>query len=145
MRHFNYTLKPITVATAKPRARLYKLTDGGGLFVAIAPSGGKSWRYQYALDGRRYEVTIGTYPEVGMTEARERHAALRIQVAKGENPARLKQMDKAMRRVRAGSELDRFAAFSRQWIAEKLLDKSDSYRKQATYLLREHVWPAIGE
>ncbi|WP_244111906.1 tyrosine-type recombinase/integrase [Burkholderia diffusa] len=144
LRHFNYTLTPIAIRNAKPRDRLYKLTDGGGLFLAVAPTGGKSWRYQYAFGNRRCEVTIGAYPEVGVAEAREQHGILRARVAKGENPARLKQVEKATRRARSGDGRDEFAAFSRQWIAEKLADKSDTYRKQAEYLLREHAWPDIG-
>ncbi len=47
MRSINYTLSPSRINNAKPRAKTYKLSDGGGLFVEISPGGQKTWRYQY--------------------------------------------------------------------------------------------------
>lgn len=32
------------VEAAKPQERPYKLTDGGGLYLFVAPTGLKSWR-----------------------------------------------------------------------------------------------------
>jgi len=51
----------------------------------------KAFRYQYRLFGKREKVTIGAYPDVGLAEAREKHAEYRKLVAQGQSPARLKQ------------------------------------------------------
>jgi hypothetical protein len=42
-------LTDITVRTAKPRAKPYKLADSGGLYIEVAPSGGKWWRYKLRI------------------------------------------------------------------------------------------------
>ena len=50
MRLSNYTLSPTRVNNAKAKDKLYKLSDGGGLFVEVSPAGQKTWRYQYRFD-----------------------------------------------------------------------------------------------
>ena len=36
----------------QPRDRLYKVHDRDGLYVAVTPSGGISFRYNYSINGR---------------------------------------------------------------------------------------------
>ena len=62
MRHTNYLLKPVAIDNAKPRDKAYALTDGGGLLLEVLPSGTKTWRFKYHLNGKREKVTIGAYP-----------------------------------------------------------------------------------
>ena len=45
-------LTDVAIKNAKPRAKPYKLGDGGGLFLLVQPSGGKLWRLKYRVDGR---------------------------------------------------------------------------------------------
>ena len=59
MRHTNHLLKPLTIDNAKPRDKAYALTDGGGLLLEVLPSGTKTWRFKYHLNGKREKVTIG--------------------------------------------------------------------------------------
>jgi hypothetical protein len=42
MRHQNYALTPIQITNAQPKSRPYKLTDGGGLYLVVSPSGTKA-------------------------------------------------------------------------------------------------------
>lgn len=147
MRHFNYTLTPTAINNAKKKEKPYKLTDGGGLYVAVAPSAKKTWRYQYALDGKRSEVTIGGYPEIGVAEARERHAEYRILIEKGIDPAKHKQDAKRTRQARLvqADGPDVFKTFSKTWLVEKMAMKSPTYQKQSQSFLERFVWPEIGE
>lgn len=130
MRHFNYTLTPTAINNGRRKDKPYKLTDGGGLYVAVAPTGKKSWRYQFAPNEKRSEVTIGGYPEISVAEARERHATYRVMVEKGINPAQQKQDEKCARKARAneGEAADIFRTFSEVWLAEKMASKSETYR-----------------
>ena len=72
MRLCNYTLSPTRINNAKPKGKLYKLTDGGGLFIEDSAAGLKTWRYQYRFGGVRREVTIGKFPEVGVADVQRR-------------------------------------------------------------------------
>ena len=50
------------VKAVKGRPAPYKLVDKAGLYLYVAPSGAKSWRYDYRVAGRRHTLTIGRYP-----------------------------------------------------------------------------------
>ena len=49
----------------QPRDRLYKVHDRDGLYVAVTPSGGISFRYNYSINGRQETLTIGRYGACG--------------------------------------------------------------------------------
>ncbi|MGC0112677.1 tyrosine-type recombinase/integrase, partial [Ralstonia pseudosolanacearum] len=146
MRHFNYVLTPTRLNNAKPKDKAYKLVDGGGLFVLVSPGGAKNWKYQYPFGGKRCEVTIGRYPEIGVADARDRHAIYRAMVERGEDPAAQRRLEKAERAVRDSLDADDglFKAFSLKWIDERLAGKTEGYRKQIRSRLERFVWPGIG-
>jgi hypothetical protein len=48
----------------KPRATPFKVTDGGGLYVLVTPSGAKYWRYNYVLGGKAKTLALGRYPSI---------------------------------------------------------------------------------
>jgi hypothetical protein len=45
-------LTDIQVKTAKPQEKEFKLSDGGGLYLLVTPSGGKLWNLKYRHDGK---------------------------------------------------------------------------------------------
>ena len=63
-------LSDAKIRTAKPDAKPYKLSDGGGLFLLIQPSGSKLWRWKFRLNGKENLFAIGSYPEVGLSHHR---------------------------------------------------------------------------
>jgi hypothetical protein len=78
------------VAQAKARFKHYKIADSSGLYLFVYSSGGKAWRYDYVLNGRKETVGLGQYPDLSLARARELHAEARALVARGESPARAK-------------------------------------------------------
>ena len=87
MRLSNYTLTPTRINNAKAKVKLYKLSDGGGLFVEVSPAGQKTWAYQYRFGGCRRDVKTGRCPELGVADARERHFEMRALLERGIDPA----------------------------------------------------------
>jgi len=69
-------VKPLTatqVNNAKPKATMYKMFDGGGLFLQVNPSGGKYWKMKYRKDdGKEGLLTFGGYPAVSLEQARRK-------------------------------------------------------------------------
>ena len=59
-------LSDISVRNAKPQQKPAKLFDGGGLFLFIAPTGGKMWRLKYRFKGKEKLLALGVYPDVGL-------------------------------------------------------------------------------
>ena len=144
MRHTNYLLKPVTIDNAKPRDKAYALTDGGGLLLEVLPSGTKTWRFKYHLNGKREKVTIGAYPAYTIKQARDRHEELRALVERGESPAKSKQASVAARKVAESRDLT-VRVFARRWIDETLFYRSAAYVAQIVRWLDAYIDPAIGD
>ena len=51
------------VIAAKPKEKAYRLYDRDGLYLEVAPSGGKWWRLKYRLRGKESRISLGTYPQ----------------------------------------------------------------------------------
>jgi len=78
-----YHLADAKVLKTKTGLKITKLTDGGGLYLHIATSGSKLWRFQYRFDGKLKLMALGKYPDVTLKQARERHLEARHLLAKG--------------------------------------------------------------
>lgn len=66
----NGALKEMTVRNAKPREKAYKLADEKGLYLFIKPNGSKAWRLKYRFLGKEKTLSIGLYPDVSLSDAR---------------------------------------------------------------------------
>src|ERR1700731_1878275 len=76
-------LKAVTVARAKTPGML---ADGGGLYLRIGPTGGKSWIFRYRRDGKLRDMGIGALHTVTLAEARERALECRKLRVRGIDP-----------------------------------------------------------
>ena len=61
-----HKLTPRKVASAGPG----KYEDGGGLRLVVSKSGAKSWVLRFAIDGRRREMGLGSFPDIGLAATR---------------------------------------------------------------------------
>src|SRR5207248_3077244 len=73
--------------SARPKARPYKLRDGGGLYLLVTPSGAKHWRLRYTLEGRESMVSLGTYPATSLKAARAKRAGMQTALESGRDRA----------------------------------------------------------
>jgi integrase len=96
-------LSDTAIRAAKPREKQYKLHDAKGLLLIVRPTGGKLWRLKYRFAGKEQQFTIGTYPEVGLKEARERRDAARALLARGKDPSAEKKRDQIAAAISAGN------------------------------------------
>ncbi|MBU5613522.1 tyrosine-type recombinase/integrase [Geomonas azotofigens] len=71
----------------KPEEVKYTRSEGNGFTVRVLPSGAKVWLYLYRLNEKRWELNLGTYPQLSLEEAREQFEAARKKVKGGVNPA----------------------------------------------------------
>jgi Arm DNA-binding domain len=78
------------VRAIKPLRYLRKISDGGGLYLLVTPKGGRWWRYAYRFAQKHKALTLGTYPEVPLEQARSRHQFARNLLAHGLDPSAVK-------------------------------------------------------
>ncbi len=64
-------------------------SDGGGLYLRVSASGGKSWSFMFNRNNKRQEIGLGPYPAVSLSAARKIAYEAREAVALGNSPARL--------------------------------------------------------
>lgn len=84
-------LTELEIKKVKPQTKAFKLTDGGGLFLLVHTNGGKYWRLRYRIGGKEKLLAIGVYPDVSLSEARERREQARKLLANGADPSAVKQ------------------------------------------------------
>ena len=81
-------IAPLTaskIASAKPKDKLYKLNDGYGLSLWVYPTGNRSWKVSYTRpDGKRDTLTLGSFPDFSLSEARQWRDEMRLKLAHGE-------------------------------------------------------------
>ncbi|GAB7546153.1 tyrosine-type recombinase/integrase [Cupriavidus sp. 8B] len=128
------------IDSIKPDARPQKLADGGGLYLLVSRKA-KSWRYDYRHGSRRYTITFGLYPTIGLAEARERQREAKKQLANGINPA----IDKRLRKLALETSFgDTFEATAQHWFDGKEAQRSDVWREAHSLYLRRDLNPHLG-
>ena len=71
-----------------------KLSDGGGLQLWVQPSGSKLWNLAYRFAGKQRKLAIGSYPRIGLKEARAKREEAKKLLASGFDPSHQKRLVK---------------------------------------------------
>jgi integrase len=140
------TIKDID--NAKPRTSKYKLADGGGLCLLVAPSGAKLWRWRYRFDGKEKMMALGEYPLVTLKEARERHFEARKTLAAGIDPMAERKAEAVAKQSEAKAQQreaeSSFEKIGRKWWAWWSVGKSPRHADTVMRRLESDVFPMIG-
>ncbi|MEE6076492.1 integrase arm-type DNA-binding domain-containing protein [Avibacterium paragallinarum] len=85
------TVKPLTITqvnNAKATDKDVSLADGQGLFLLVKKSGSKLWRFQYykPFSKKRTLISLGSYPEVSLSDARKKRDNYRKLLAENIDP-----------------------------------------------------------
>ncbi len=108
-------LTDIQVKTAKAKDSDYKLTDGEGMFLLVASSGGKRWRLKYRFGGKEKLLALGTYPDVSLSEARIKRHEARNQLAHGMDPGSERKDLKQLQAEQTAITENSFEIVAREW------------------------------
>lgn len=112
-------LSALAVQNAKPREKEYKLADERGLYLAITPKGRKHWRFKYRYDGKEKKLHFGSFPDVGLADARTRRDEARRLLAAGTDPTAYRQAVEAEQKVR---KEETFSFVADEWLARLELE-----------------------
>lgn len=133
-------LTDTTIRTAKPKEKSYKLADAGGLYLEVAPRGGKWWRLKYRHGGKEKRLSLGVYPAVGLREARARAAAAKEQLARGLDPSAERKAERAEVEATANT----FERVARDWFARQKEGWTPRHAVTVLRRLEGHVFPVLG-
>ncbi len=147
------------IRNAKPGEKPIKLTDGGGLYLEVRPTGAKLWRYRYRIAGKENVFAVGEYVQapngetkeqtqsrrnagmLTLAEARTRREEWRALVKQGIHPAHYRQ---AARLEQSARNANTFEAVAREWIAKKKPGWTAYYLRQVERFLESDVFPYVG-
>ena len=139
-------LTEMAIKKAKPEAKAYKMSDGGGMFLLVQPTGSKWWRLKYRISGKEKMLSIGVYPDVTLSEARDRREQARKLLANGGDPSAIKKaakqaINKASRVASEGS----FATLAAEFHKVKSPMWTTRHAKQWMGNLEKYALPVIGD
>ena len=80
-------LTTVQIRALKPVARPYKVPDSEGLFLLVQPTGALLWRFRYKVFGVERKMSLGTFPEVSLQQARRLRDNARADIEEGGDPA----------------------------------------------------------
>jgi integrase len=133
------SLSDVAVRSAKPREKIYKLSDSGGLYLEIRPTGGKWWRWKYRYASKEKRISLGVYPETSLRVAREKRDESRRLLASGIDPSQLRKAQ----RFSAGSA-NSFETLAREWHSNFRSRWDPDHGARILRRLESNVFPWLG-
>ena len=134
-------LTDIAIRSAKPSEKPRKLFDGEGMYLEVAPSGGKWWRLKYRWAGKEKRLSLGTYPEVPLLEARRRRDDAKRLLEQGQDPSAERQRKKA---ALSEDVETTFEAVARLWHESWKRTRTEKHANQVLRRMELDVFPKIG-
>lgn len=138
-------LTSVQIKAAKPSNRAYKLGDSGGLYLLVKPNATKHWRYKFRIGGVEGLESLGSFPAVGLAEARRALAESRRLVAQGINPIlerrSRKQAQIQSRLARARGD---FATVASDWCDATAAGLRPATLKQREREMSKNLVPKLG-
>lgn len=135
-------LTDVAVRAAKPKEKPYKLADERGLFLLVNPSGSKYWRWKFRVDGKEKLLSFGTYPDVGLREAREKRDEAKKLMAAGIDPA---QNRKAQKAARTEEVANSFEVICREWLSQRSDTVEPAQTAKMLARMEKDVFPWLGQ
>ena len=89
------SLSEAEVSAATYEDKIYRLFDGGGLYLNVTPSGGKWWRFKYRFKRKEKCLSLGTYPLTSLEDARRSRDAAKELLSQGIDPSEIRKQEKA--------------------------------------------------
>jgi integrase len=137
------TITTTVVRNAKPKDKPYKLYDEKGLFIQVTPNGGKWWRFKYRYLGKEKLLSLGTFPDVSLADARIKRDDARKLLAQDPSvdPGEVK---KSQKQSLFTSQANSFELIAREWAESYFVNKSTSHKERTLRRLEVYIFPWIG-
>lgn len=126
------------IRSIKPTLKPKKLSDQGGLYLLIQPSGSRWWRVRYRFEGREQLLSVGTFPTVSLDDARCRRDEIRWQVSRGIDPSAKRKADKA-------ASASTFEDVAREWWKKRRHLWKGKYSGVILKRFERYIFPYIGK
>jgi integrase len=137
------SLSDTAIRKAKPADKPVKLTDGNGLYLLLTPAGSRWWRWDYRrpISSKRNTLSLGTYPDTGLADARAKRDDARKLLAAGFDPGVRRKSEKIAGLQRAANS---FEVVAREWIKTQRRTLEPVTLTRAERMLELWAFPWLG-
>lgn len=141
MKSKRHLLSDFQIKTAKPNenGKPLRLSDGGNLYVLVKSQTNKYWRYDYQYENKRKTLSLGTYPEISLTRARQIHVEAETLLSQGIDPTRHKQA-----KIARAAGADTFSYIAHDFVAKNAAIWSQSHTHTQKQRIDQFLIPALG-
>lgn len=133
-------LTPLQISNAKARENEYKIFDGGGLYLLITPSGGKLWRLKYRFHGKEQLLSLGSFSQITLAEARKEREKAKALIVQGINPREERKEQQAEK----NKEKVTFEVIAREWHERYITQWTSRTADAVLAMLARDVFGEIG-
>ncbi len=134
-------LTDTAIRKTKPADKPFKVADEKGLFLLVAPTGGKLWRMKYRFGGKEKLLSFGPYPDMPLSRAREKRDEARKLLADGIDPGEHRRAVKASRVERAANS---FEVVAREWYGKYSPSWAEHHGDRILRRFERDIFPWIG-
>ncbi len=135
-------LSDTAIRNAKPNSdKPSKLYDEKGLYLIVAPSGGKWWRFNYRFGGKRKTLSMGTYPDTSLKDARDKRDTARKQLEQGIDPSENRKAKKAAQ----SAQTNTFDVVAREWHDKFKPTWVEGHAAIQLRIMERDLFPLIGK
>ena len=135
-------LSDTAIRGARPGAKPVKLSDGGGLYLLLTPTGSRLWRLKYRFAGKEKLLALGTYPTVTLKDARDRREEAHKKLAAGYDPGEAR---KAQKRAEKDQATNIFEVVAREWFQLTKGKWEAEYAKLIMHRLERDMFPSLAK
>ena len=138
------------IKKAKPTAKQFKLSDGGGLYLLVHSNGSKYWRFDFRFDGKQKSSSLGVWPEVSVATARRKRDQAKRKIKEGVNPIQEKKEKKSLQIEQVLETIEKLEAAmpqktSQQEEIQQAPQSPGTNIKSTINLLKSHVFTEFRE
>lgn len=134
-------LTDTAIKNAKPSEKTTRMYDGGGLYLEVAPSGGKWWRLKYRYGGKEKRISLGIYPDISLKDARQRRDDARKLLANEVDPG---ENRKAVKAAKSELSANSFEIVAREWFAKFKPNWAKTHSDKIIKRFENDVFPWLG-
>jgi integrase len=128
-------------ATCPTDSKRRRITDAGGLYLEVSPSGAKRWFWKFYGGGKESRLALGAYPAVSLKAARMERDKARQTHQGGTHPAQQRRAEKIL--AQQASAIT-FEAVAREFHEQKSSGWSPRYGRKWLERMANDLFPRVG-
>lgn len=135
-------INELMIKNAKAQSKPYKITDSGGLTLLVQKNGTKYWLMRYRFGGKEKMLGLGTYPNVGLKDARLKRDEIRRDIANNIDPSHKRKIEKISKVISINNS---FESIAMEWFDKQKATWVERHAFNIRRRLELNVFPLLAK